>query len=54
MADALLKVSSGKLNLLFKTCDQFGWKSIFCKTLYKKEEGNDRDYDGGGVVCDDD
>ena len=25
-----------------------------CKTLYKKEEGNDRDYDGGGVVCDDD
>ena len=36
MADALLKVSSGKLNLLFKTYDQFGWKSIFAKHLRKK------------------
>ena len=38
MADALLKVSSGKLNLLFKTCDQFGWKSIFAKHLRKKRK----------------
>ena len=29
-------------------------KLNICITLYKKEEGNDRDYDGGGVVCDDD
>ena len=38
MADALLKVSSGKLNLLFKTYDQFNWKSIFAKHFTKKRK----------------